>query len=63
MQRIPCACTVSVEQLSNPWLLNMDKAYNHVMLSNPKHVSTLQSSVTIINGMFPNVIFKKKQQT
>ena len=61
MQRIPCACTVSVERLSNPWLININKAYNHVMISNPKHVGTLQYYVAIINGIFPNLILKKKQ--
>ena len=25
MQRIPCACNGFVEQLSNPWSLNLDK--------------------------------------
>ena len=25
MQRIPCACTGCVEQLSTPWLSNLDK--------------------------------------
>ena len=25
MQHIPCACTMCVEQLSNPWLPNLDK--------------------------------------
>ena len=25
MRRIPCACTGCVEQLSNPWLPNLDK--------------------------------------
>ena len=25
MRRIPCACTVFVEQLSKPWLPNLDK--------------------------------------
>ena len=25
MQLIPCACTGCVEQLSNPWLHNLDK--------------------------------------
>ena len=25
MQHIPCACTGFVEQLSNPWIPNMDK--------------------------------------
>ena len=31
------------------------KAYNHNMLSNTKHVSTLPSYVDIINGIFPNL--------
>ena len=32
MQRITCACTGYVEQLYKPWLPNLDKPYNHVML-------------------------------
>ena len=54
MKLIPCACTGCVEQLSNTWLTNRDKPYNHVMLSNPKHVSNLPSYMSIINGIFPN---------
>ena len=46
-----------------PSYLNWIKPSNHVMISNPKHVSTLLSYVVIINGIFPNWIFKKKQQT
>ena len=53
-RRIPCACTGSVDQISKPWLPNLDKPYNHVMLSNQKHVSTLQSYMAIINGILPN---------
>ena len=30
------------------------------MLSNPKHVSTLQSYVAIINGILPKLTFKKE---
>ena len=29
------------------------KTYNHVMLSNPKHVSTLPSYVAVLNGILP----------
>ena len=54
MQRIPCSCTGCVEQLSGPWFPNLDKPYNHVMLSNPKHVSILPYDVAIINGISPN---------
>ena len=54
MQHTPCACTGCVEQLSKPWLPNLDKTYNHVMLSNPKHVSTLPYYVATINDIFPN---------
>ena len=36
------------------------KLYNHVMLSNPKHVSTLPSYVAIINGIFAKFTFKKE---
>ena len=35
------------------------KPYNHVLLSEPKHVSTLPSYVAIINGIFPNWQKKK----
>ena len=52
MRRIPCACTGYVEQLSKPWVPNLDKPYNHVMLLNQKHVSNLQSYMAIINGIF-----------
>ena len=34
MRRIPCACCGCVEQLSKPWLHNLKKHNNHVMLSN-----------------------------
>ena len=54
MQHIPYACTGCVEQLSNTWLPNLDKTYNRVMLSNPKHVSTLSSYVDIINYIIQN---------
>ena len=54
MRRITCACTGCVEQLSNTWLPNLDKTYNHVMLSNLKHVSNLSSYVAIINGILKN---------
>ena len=54
MRRIPCACSGCVEQLSKPWLPNLEKRNNHVMLSNQKHVITLQSHMAIINGIFPN---------
>ena len=54
MRHIPCACTGCFEQLSKPWLNNLEKPKNHVMLSNQKHVSTLQSYMDIINGIFPN---------
>ena len=54
MQRMPCACSGCVEQLSKPWLPNLEKRNNHVMLSNQKHVSTLQSSMAIINGILSN---------
>ena len=30
------------------------KPYNHVMLSDPKYVSTLPSYVAIMNGIFTN---------
>ena len=58
VRRIPCSCNGCVEQLSNPWLPNMDKPYNHVMLSNPKHVGTLPSYVAIIKGILPNWLYK-----
>ena len=53
MWSIPCACSGCVEQLSKPWLPNLEKHNNHVMLSKQKHVSTLQSYGTIINGILP----------
>ena len=54
MRKISCACTGCVEQLSKPWLHNLDKPSKHVMLSNPKHVSTLPYYMAIINGILPN---------
>ena len=54
MRRIPCACSGFVEQLSKPWLPNLEKEKNHVMLSNQKHVNTFQSYGNIINGILPN---------
>ena len=54
MRRIPCACSGCVEQLSKPWLHNLEKPNNHVMLLNQKHVSTLQSYAAIINYILPN---------
>ena len=52
--RIPCACTRCVEKLSEPWLPNLEKPYNQIMLLNQKHVSTLQYYMALINGIFPN---------
>ena len=37
-----------------PGYLTWIKPYNHVILSNQKHVSTLQYYMTIINGILPN---------
>ena len=54
IRRIPCACSGCVEKLSKPWWPNLEKHNNHVMLSNQKHVSTLQSYRAIINGILPN---------
>ena len=54
MWRIPCACYGCVEQLSKPWLHNLEKPNNHVMLLNQKHVGTLQSYGDIINGILTN---------
>ena len=54
MRRIHCAFSGCVEQLSKPWLPNLEKHINHVMLSNQKHVSTLQYYGAIINGILPN---------
>ena len=42
---------------TNPGYLNWIKTYNHVMLLNPKHVSTLPSYVDIINGIFSKIDF------
>ena len=63
LRKITCACSGCVEQLSKSWLPNLDKPTNHVMLSNLKHVSTLPYYVAIINGILPNLIFKKKQRS
>ena len=38
----------------NPGYLTWEKPNNHVMLSNQKHVSTLQSYGAIINGILSN---------
>ena len=54
MQRIPCACSGCLEQISKTWLPNLEKPNNHVMLLNQKHVSTLQYYAAVINGIFPN---------
>ena len=56
MRRIPCASSGCVEQLSKPWLLNLEKPNNHVILLNQKHVSTLQYYAAIINGILQNWI-------
>ena len=63
MQRIPCACTGCVEKPPNVGDLTRIKPSNHVMLSNQKHVSTIPSYMDIINGIFPNLLKKKKPQT
>ena len=44
----------------NPGYLTWIKPYNHAMLSNPKHVSTLPSYVAIINGIFDKLNFFKE---
>ena len=59
MRRIPCVCTGCVEKISKPWLRNLEKPNNHVMLSNQKHVSTLQSYGAIINGILTKLNLKK----
>ena len=58
MRRIPCACSGCVEQLYKPWLPNLDKRKNYVMLLNKKHVCTIQSYMAIITGILPNLIKK-----
>ena len=60
MRHIPCACSRCVEQLSKPWLPNLKNNNNHVMLSNQKHVITLQSYGAIINGIFAKLNLNKK---
>ena len=60
MRWIPCSCTGCVEQLSKPWLPNLGKPNNHVMLLNQKHVSTLQSYGDIIDGIFAKLDLKKE---
>ena len=57
MRRIPYASNECAEQLYKPWLPKLDKSYNHVILSNPKHVSTLPSYVDIINDIFAKLNF------
>ena len=37
-----------------PGYLTGIKPYNHVMLSNPNHVSNIPYYVAIINGILPN---------
>ena len=54
IRRIPCACTVYVEELSNPGYLSWIKPSNRVMLSKQKHVSTPPSYVALITGIFSN---------
>ena len=54
MWRIPFPCTGYVEQIYKPWLPNLEKRNNHVMLSNQKHVGTLQSYGDIITGVLLN---------
>ena len=46
----------------NTGYLTWIQPYNYVMLSNPKHVSTLPSYMTIINGIFARLTFKKKDK-
>ena len=43
-----------------PGYLAWIKLSNHVMVSNPKHVSNLPYYVAIINVIFPNWLFKKE---
>ena len=59
---IPCTFTGCVEKLFNRRLPNRDKPYNHIMLLNLKNASTLPYYVAIINGILPNLLFKKKQK-
>ena len=44
----------------NPGYITCIKPYNHVILSNQKHVSTLKSYRAIINGIFAKLNKKKK---
>ena len=46
-----------------PGYLTWIKPYNHVMLSNPKHVSTIPYHVAIINDIFPNLLLKRNNKT
>ena len=57
MRRIPRSCTGCVEKSPIPGYLTWIKPYNHVMLSNPKHVSTLPSYLAIINVIFAKIDF------
>ena len=56
---ITCAFTGCVEKLSNPWLPNLYKPYNHVILLNQKYVSTPPYYVAIINGIFAKLTYNK----
>ena len=44
----------------NPGYLTWEKRNNHVILSNQKHLSTIQSYVAIINGIFAKLSLKKE---
>ena len=54
MRRIPCACSGCVDQLSKPWLPNLEKTQQPRYVIEPEHVSTLQYYAAIINGILPN---------
>ena len=44
----------ALNKYPNPGYPNWIEPYNHVMLSNPKHVNPLPYYVAIINDIFPN---------
>ena len=63
MRLIPCDCTWCVEQLSKPWLNNLDKTLQPHYVIKPetcKYSSILRG---FIKCYISQIDFKKKQQT
>ena len=63
MRRIPCDCSGCVDQLSKPWLPNLEKTQQPRYVIEPETVDTLQSHMAIIIGILSNLIKIKKPQT